>query len=201
VSSRTWLWTCIVYFAVANLMWGAWTALGPVVADRELGGAGPWGTVIGATGVGALLGSVLATRIRPSRPLVFVALMDGLFAMPLAFLAAGASVPALAVGAALSGAGVMLGMSVWETTLQRGVPPGSLSRVSSYDWFGSYAFYPLGLVAWGSIAGAIGVQSALWLAFGLVAASVVALVAVPDVRRYSASRADARTEQRTPDPA
>ncbi len=191
VRSRTWLWTSIVYFAVTNVLWGAWTALGPVVADRELGGAGPWGIVIGATGVGALLGSVLATRIRPSRPLLFVALMEGLFAMPLAFLAAGASVPALALGAALSGAGVMLGMSVWETTLQRGVPPQSLSRVASYDWFGSYAFYPLGLAAWGWIAGAIGVQSALWLAFGLFAAAALAFVAVPAVRTYSAPRADA----------
>jgi len=185
VRSRRWLWTCIVYAAVANVMWGAWTALGPVVADRDLGGAGPWGTVIGATGVGALIGSVVATRVRPGRPLVFVALMEGVFALPLAFLAAGASVPVLALGAALSGAGLMLGMSVWETTLQRGVPQESLSRVSSYDWFGSYAFYPLGLAAWGSIAGAIGVHTALWLAFGLFAAAAVALVAVPDVRRYS----------------
>ena len=51
--------------------------------------------------------------------------------------------------------------------------------------FGSYAFYPIGLAMWGSIAGAIGVQSALWLAFGLFVAAAVALVAVPDVRRYS----------------
>ena len=192
VRSRRWLWTCIVYAAVANVMWGAWTALGPVVADRELGGAGPWGTVIGATGVGALIGSVLATRVRPGRPLVFVALMEGLFALPLAFLAAGASVPVLALGAALSGAGLMLGMSVWETTLQRGVPQESLSRVSSYDWFGSYAFYPLGLAAWGAIAGAIGVQTALWLAFGLFAAAVAALSGSARRASLSARVAEAR---------
>jgi hypothetical protein len=39
----------------------------------------------------------------------------------------------------------MLGMSVWETTLQREIPAESLSRVASYDWFASYAVYPLGL--------------------------------------------------------
>jgi predicted MFS family arabinose efflux permease len=186
VRSRRWVWACIVYAAVANVMWGAWTALGPVVADRDLGGAGAWGTVLGAVGVGALLGSLVATRARPSRPLVFVAFMEALFGMPLAFLAAGASVPFLALGAALSGAGLMLGMSVWETTLQREIPPEWLSRVASYDWFGSYAVYPIGLAIWGPLAGVIGIHTALWLASGLFLAALVALLAVPDIRRLSA---------------
>ena len=122
---------------------------------------------------------------RPRRPLLFVAAVEGLFALPLAFLAAGASAPLLAVGAFLSGLGMMLGMSVWESTLQRHIPGESLSRVASYDWFGSYAFYPLGLALWGSVAGAIGLHSALWLAFGLFAAAAALLIAVPDTRRFA----------------
>lgn len=188
VRSRRWVWTFLVYFAVANVMWGAWTALGPVVAARDLGGAGPWGTVLAAVGAGALLGSLAATRVRPTKPLIFVALMDALFGLPLAFLAASTSVPVLALGGVLSGAGMMLGMSVWETTLQREIPPESLSRVASYDWFGSYAVYPIGLAIWGPLAGAIGIHTALWLAFGLFFASVLALLAVPDIRRLPASR-------------
>jgi MFS family permease len=188
VRSRRWVWTFLVYFGVANVMWGAWTALGPVVADRDLGGAGPWGTVLAAVGAGALLGSLAATRVRPSRPLIFVALMDALFGLPLAFLAASTSVPILALGGVLSGAGMMLGMSVWETTLQREIPPESLSRVASYDWFGSYAVYPIGLAIWGPLAGVIGIHTALWLAFGLFFASVLALLAVPDIRRLPGAR-------------
>lgn len=181
--SRRWVWTVVAYFALSNMLWGAWSALGPVVADRELGGAAAWGTVLAAVGVGALGGSVLATRARPARPLVLVALTEGLFALPLAVLAAGAPVALLALGAFLSGAGMMLGNSVWESTLQRHVPAESLSRVSSYDWFGSFAFYPVGLAIWGPVAAGIGVAPALWLAFGLMMVVVLVLLALPDVRR------------------
>ena len=180
--ARRWVWTFVVYFAVANTLWGAWAAVGPVVADRDLGGAAAWGTVLAGFGVGALAGSLLATWARPRRPLVLVALTEALFALPLAFLAAAAPVPVLAVGTFLSGAGMMFGMSIWEATLQGHVPQEWLSRVTAYDWFGSFAFYPVGLAIWGPIAAAIGISTALWVAFALFIASVVSLLAVPDVR-------------------
>ena len=187
--SRRWVWTFTVYFALVNMMWAAWSALGPVVADRELGGPEAWGVVLGATGVGALAGSVLATKVDPSRPLLLVALMEGLFALPLAFLAAGADVGVLAIGAFLSGVGMMVGMSVWESTLQRRIPGEALSRVASYDWFGSFAFYPLGMALWGPLAGLVGVGTALWIAFALMMALVATLIlAVPDTRTLQAGR-------------
>jgi hypothetical protein len=86
----------------------------------------------------------------------------------------------------------MLGMSVWESTLQRHIPDESLSRVSAYDWFGSYAFYPLGLALWAVLAGAIGVHTALWVAFGLLTASAAALLAVRDIRQFRSSSAGSR---------
>ncbi|MGH2760984.1 MAG: MFS transporter, partial [Thermoleophilaceae bacterium] len=56
--SRRWVWTFVLYFAISNMLWGAWSALGPVVADRDLGGAAAWGTVLAAVGAGALVGSL-----------------------------------------------------------------------------------------------------------------------------------------------
>jgi predicted MFS family arabinose efflux permease len=185
--SRRWVWTVVAYFALGNILWGAWSVLGPVVADRDLGGAAAWGTILAAVGVGALAGSLLATQVRPSRPLLFVALTDGLFALPLAFLAAAPPVPVIACGALLSGAGMMLGISVWESTLQRHIPEESLSRVSSYDWFGSLAFSPLGLAIWGPVAAAIGISVSLWLAFGLSVVVILALLSVPDIRHLPAA--------------
>lgn len=181
--TRRWVWTFVVYFAIANVMWGAWSGLGPVVADRELGGAAVWGTVLAGFGVGALAGSVLATWAKPRRPLVVVAVSEAFFALPIAFLAAAAPVPALVIGTFLSGAGMMVGMSVWESTLQRHIPEQWLSRVTAYDWFGSFAFYPIGLAMWGPISVAIGISTTLWIAFGVFMACVLALLAVPDVRR------------------
>lgn len=185
--SRRWVWSFVAYFALANMFWGAWSALGPVVADRDLGGAAAWGIVLATLGVGALLGSLVATQVNPRKPLVFVALTEALFGLPLAFLASGVPVPVLAFGALLSGAGMMLGMSVWESTLQRHIPADSLSRVSSYDWFGSLAFAPLGLAVWGPVAGIVGVSVALWIAFALFLVAVVALLALPEIRQLPAS--------------
>ena len=181
------MWSFAVYFAIVNMLWGAWSALGPVVADRDLGGAAAWGTVLAAVGVGALAGSLLATRARPGGPLVLVALTEALVALPLAFLAAGAPAPQLACAAFLSGAGMMLGNSVWQSTLQRHIPGDSLARVSSYDWFGSFAFYPLGLAIWGPVAGAIGIGTALWIAFALFMAGIAAQLALPDTRELEAN--------------
>jgi MFS family permease len=181
-SSLTWVWTFVVYFAIANVFWGAMSALGPVVADQDLGGAAAWGTILAVMGVGALLGSFIATQVRPSRPLLLVALGEGLLALPLAFLAATSAVAVLAVGALISGIGLMIGMSVWESTLQRHIPREALSRVTSYDWFGSAAFYPVGLAIWGPVSAVIGLHTSLWLAFGLFVVSLLALLAVPAVR-------------------
>jgi MFS family permease len=185
--ARRWVWTFVAYFGVSTTLWGAMGVLGPVTAERDLGGAAAWGVVLGAFGVGSLVGSLLATRAAPTRPLVFVAGMEALFALPLAFLAVPTAVALLAVGAFVSGLGVTAGESVWESTLQRHIPDESLSRVSSYDWFGSFAFYPLGLAIWGPLASAVGLGTSLWLAFALFIAAITAVLCVPDVWRLTAA--------------
>jgi predicted MFS family arabinose efflux permease len=188
--SRTWVWTVVAFAAVGNIVWGAWSALGPVVADRDLGGAAAWGAVLAAMGVGALGGSLLATQTNPRRPLVVFALTGSVLSLPLALLAARVPVPLLAAGALLAGGALMLGNALWESTLQRHIPGESLSRVSAYDWFGSLAFYPLGLAVWGPIASAAGLGASLWLASAVLFATTLALLAVPDIRNLTAAPAD-----------
>lgn len=181
--ARTWVWTYVACAALGNLLWGAWSVLGPVVADRDLGGPAAWGAVLAAMGAGGLAGAVLAMRSRSSRPLVVATVAIAFLSLPLALLAARVPVAVLAGGALLAGVGLMLGNTVWESTLQRLIPIESLSRVSAYDWFGSLAFRPLGLAIWGPVAAATGLSTALWIAFSLLLASTLALLAVPDIRR------------------
>jgi hypothetical protein len=90
------------------------------------------------------------------------------------------------LGALFGGVAMMLGNSVWESTLQARVPEESLSRVSAYDWFGSLAFNPVGMAIWGPVAGLIGIHTALYVAAALVFASTAALLAVPAIRELQA---------------
>jgi hypothetical protein len=182
----TWVWTVVVAAGLGNLIWGAWAVLGPVVAERSRGGAAAWGSVLGAMGVGALLGGVIAMRARPRRPLVVAGASYSLFLFPLAFLAAGAPVVVLAAGALLGGVAMMLGNSVWESTLQARVPAESLGRVSAYDWFGSLALNPVGMAIWGPVAVLIGLHPALWVAVVSLVAINGSLLSVPAIRHLRA---------------
>jgi hypothetical protein len=168
--------------SVGNLLWSAFGVLGPVVAKRDLGGAAVWGAVMAAMGVGALIGALIAIRARPARPLVVSLFAIASFAAPLALLAAGSPAVLIAAGTFLAGGGMMLGISLYESTFQRRIPGDVLSRVSSYDWFGSLALQPIGLAIWGPIAAAIGISAALWVAAALMLASVLAPLAIREVR-------------------
>jgi MFS family permease len=180
--SRTWVWTFVGAGGIATLLWGTWTVLGPVVANRDLGGAAAWGTVLAGTGVGAMVGALIAIRIRPRRPLALGAVCLSSFALPPALLALGMPTPVLAAGTFLAGAGMMLDGSVWESTLQRKIPSEALSRVAAYDWFGSLALGPIGLAIAGPLAAALGIDGALWLAAIAIAVVAFGLLAVREVR-------------------
>ena len=185
-TEHTWVWSFVLTVSLANIFWGAWSALGPVVAKQDLGGAAAWGTVLAAFGAGGVLGGATAIRTNPRRPMLVVVATGPIFAFPLALLAAHAQTPALAVAAFFCGFVVTLGNAIWESTLQRHIPPDQISRVSAYDWFGSLAFQPLGLAIWGPIAALIGIPAALWTAAGLLFVATLALLAVPAIRQLQA---------------
>jgi MFS family permease len=183
-ASRTWLWASV---AVASLVLLSVVAplmvLGPVVADRELGGAKAWGAIAAATGIGALTGSLVAARLRPRRPILAFAVLltgDALLALALALTF---PVPVIAVLGFVAGSMEGFAEVVWISALQRRIPPAALSRVSAYDTLGSFVFMPVGFAVAGPVADAVGLEAAL---AGIAVCAVVlplTLVAVPGVRK------------------
>jgi len=74
--------------------------------------------------------------LRPRRPLVFAWAIILLSGPSLVLLAFAAPVWAIALTEVASGLSSGMAGILWETTLQRNVPPEALSRVAAYDWMG-----------------------------------------------------------------
>jgi len=163
-TSHTWLWVMVsgasvFLFAVEAPL----TVLGPIVTRDAYAGARTWGFLAAGMGVGQIAGGAIALRWRPRRPFLVLAVAMNVAALPMAMLAITAPTWALLVSAA--GLGVVWGMfdPFWITAMQREVPPDMISRVSSYDYLGSLAFYPAGLAIAGPVADLIGIPATLWI--------------------------------------
>jgi len=125
---------------------------------------------------------VAVLRLRVHRPLVASSLAWGLLAVPNLLLALVAPAAVIALGLLVGGIGLAVGQALWDSTLARHIPAASLSRVSSYDWFGSLVFNPAGFLVVGRLSAAIGDRATLLLAAGWFAASSLVLASLPSIR-------------------
>ena len=180
-TSRTWLWASVVFFGIGNLTFAGWIVLGPAVADERLGGAGPWAVILTTGGVGAVIGGVLAIRVRPRRPLVACVLAAALISLQTLALAVEASTWVVALGAFLGGLGIAVHLTLWFTVFQQQVPERAQSRVASYDTLGSFVLMPIGMALVGPVADAIGLTETLWICLLVMWASWTAILALPSV--------------------
>jgi MFS family permease len=183
-TSYRWLWTIVVQFSLVNAIFsGAFGVLGPVVADRHLGGAGSWGAILAADSIGAVLGASAMVRYRPQRLLLVGSIAVMLFTLPLFALAMTYNVPLIAVAALASGVGTEVFEVNWSVALQEQVPLDMLSRVSSYDALGSNVLRPVGTSLAGPVAEALGITGTL-VGGGIVTlVSVFVILCVPEVRK------------------
>ena len=185
--TRTWLVTIVFAFAFINMTFEAiWAVLGALQTREHYDGAATWGLVLGFMSLGFLLGTVIANKIRPKYPLRLVMIL--MLAEPIFTLAFGTVQPivillisAVAVGIAMDVFYVM-----WATTIQQNVPSESLSRVNSYDSFGSFVFGPLGIMVAGPLAIAIGINETLIIGATVSALAIVASLMIPSVRNLEA---------------
>ena len=189
--SRTWLWLIVAQGATFNaLSFAPFMVLGAVISHERLGGAAAWGAILAVLGAGSGVGGLIAVRLRARRPLVIATIGAATFALPIALIALPAATLLVAGAAGIAGIGLSFYGTLWETTLQREVRGEALSRVSSYDWFGSTAFMPIGYLLAGPLASTIGVRTTLLLAASWAAASCAAVLTSRSVRGLTARPAD-----------
>ena len=182
-TSHTWLWVMVAgvsmfLFAID----GPIQVLGPIVARDVYDGARTWGLTAAAMGIGQIAGGLLSMRWRPRRPMLVIAAGMSLAAVPVALLAMEAPVWTLYVSLAVMGVEWGLYDPFWMTCMQRVVAPEMISRVSSYDYLGSLAFYPAGLALAGPLADAFGVTTVLWVSAGVAILVSVFQLSWRDVR-------------------
>lgn len=182
VTSRRWILAAIIAFALSNMAGSGFFILGAVIANDKLGGAPAWGLILTGGAIGGVIGGLLALRLRPARPLAVGFLLTTLTALPLLALVGPLPVLLIAGALLLSVAGSQLANTWWYTMLQQHVPEHARSRVSSYDWLVSLVFQPLGSMAAGPLAVAIGSPMTLIGAAGIAVAANLGVLAVRDVR-------------------
>jgi predicted MFS family arabinose efflux permease len=186
-ASHTWIWVVVLSAAISNaVFFPAFEVLGPTVAQESLGGSSAWAVIAAALGAGSLIGGALALTLRPRRLLLVGESGLVLFGLPVVFLAMTAPVALIAFGAFVAGATVSLAIILYETAAAQHVPQAALSRVMAYDWFGSLALEPVGLVLIGPLAAGIGISPTLWGAAVVLLVCQLAVIAVPSVRRLEA---------------
>jgi MFS family permease len=183
---QTWIWTTIVFFGIGNFAFASYWVLGPIVAKRDLGGAPAWAALTAAFSVGALVGGLLALRIRPKKPLAASCMAAWVFLLQPLGMGLGLPLSVLIVFSLLCGCGLAIHIALWFTVFQQNVPEESLSRVSSYDSFGSFVLLPLGAALAGPVAAVVGVQETLIGAAIVIAITQAIVYAQPSVHAIRA---------------
>ena len=180
--SRRWLWVVVIGFGFSNAAQAAaLNVLGPIVAET-LGGAGVWGLVLAAQGIGLVIGGLIALRIQPARPLLVGVASALLFVPPIVLLALQAPWQMVALAAVLAGLGVELFSVFWDLSMQGHVPNELLSRVYAWDALGSWVLMPVAYAVVGPVSEAFGLTATLWGCAAIVTVAIVAQLASREVR-------------------
>ena len=145
-------------------------------------GASSWAFVVTGEGIGSLLGGLAGLRWRARQPMVTTGLLLMLSAVQDLILAFHPTTLLLTPAATGAGFAFALGSVVWDTTLQRKVPPEKLARVASYGWMGAMVFLPAGYALAGPIATLVGLKTYLVFAAGWIVVSTLFVIRLRAVR-------------------
>jgi MFS family permease len=187
VRDTAWLRAIVVYSMLLQLLViGPQMVLGPLVAERHLGGAPAWAAIGVAQTAGAITGGIIALRTRPQRPLR-AALLACLAMIPyLLALAVPAPLWALTALAVATGIQGSYYLTLSQSVLQTHVQAPLLSRVSSYTLLGAIVI-PISLAATGPLADHYSNRLLLTAAAAWVLISTLSILALRSVTHLSSS--------------
>ena len=180
-----WLWITIFLASfILMIAMAPYTALLPAFVEEQFNrGVGSYGTLFTLQSLGMAVGSLAFGQTNPSRRRVII--------MYLLFAANDVCVIAMALThsfglaclfVALRGVCIGYGIGVWSTLLMQQVPSSKLARVTSLDFFGSFALVPLGYALTAAVAESFSPATLLLVGFGLSAVLWIAPLASRTVR-------------------
>ena len=188
VRSRQWVWVVLVATSLSLLLALApYMTLGPTIAEHHYDSTGVFGALAVALGIGTLLGSVAALRLRPRHPIRFAMAWGTLWPPVFVLFALGPPLVLLYPLFVLMGFGLSMFDVSWDTTLAERIPPHALSRVSAFDYMGSLALLPLGYVLAGPLGEAFGSVEVLVVGGVLATVANLAALVTPGVWRLQNS--------------
>ena len=181
--SLRWLWVMVAAWAIGNAAFrGGLEVGGPVLMKEAFDGPRTWAVLQTIGAIGFVVGSAVATRLRPRRPLALYQLLACALPVYMVALAGPAPFLLLALAAFAFGVSLEAAFTIWTTTMQTHVPRDSLSRASAFDMFGSLAFGPVGLALAGTVIAAFGLRALFIGCTALTLVAIVVPVLVRDVR-------------------
>jgi MFS family permease len=186
VRGETWLWATLVMAALSLLFFlGPTEVLVPIRIDDDLGGgAGDFGLVLAAGGVGATFGTFALGHLgMPRKEVTWLYWLWGIAGFALCGYALANAVWQLVVASVLFGLFSGAGNPIWSTLMQVRVPVALRGRVSSLDWLVSVGLTPVSFALTGPVAAAAGAANVLLFA-GLATggATILMLYVVPGLR-------------------
>lgn len=178
VRERSWLLWGILAAGVYHVANGIILITVNVIALRALGGPTALGFISAAEGLGGVIGSAVALRARPRRPLVAGFLALALMPVWAVSYVWPGILSGVLLGALVGYSGLMFFAVCWETALQDNVPHHLLARVSSWDIATSFIGLPLGQALAGPLGDRFGSHPVLLVcAVVILGAGMVPLLA------------------------
>ena len=175
-----------LYGCAANLAYSGSTALVVLLLVRVIGlGPAAAGLLLAVSGFGGIGGALAARRLAPragaARALLLCAAAGGLSGLLIPLAGPGPRAAFFAAGATTVSAAIAVSNIVIGSFRQAYCPPALLGRVTATMSLLVRAGIPLGALAAGAIAAAVGIRGALWVLMTCFALSA-ALLATPAIR-------------------